>query len=464
MSKQTPDILSAQAQKHINLTILKLAWPAILEQFLICMASLADTAMVGSIGASATAAVAVNISSIWLINGFITSLSVGFSYLISHAVGSGDEARSRQITAQGLVCSAILGLLLALGVELVCHPLPIWLGAAPEVIPQAQRYMQIIGYGLTAQTLSVVLSAIFRSAGNTRIPLAANLTSNAANIIGNFFLIYPARTLSFGGHTISVFGAGLGVAGAACSTMLSQIFLLVILLVFLTTAKTPVRLNLLRAGYRIEKQVLRQLFHISIPVLLERLTLTSGQVALTAMISGLGTISLAAHYLTNQTEGLLYLPAYGFAYTATALVGQALGAGRKDFADRFAFRICWIGSAVIIAACVPVAMFSRPIIGLFSREPEVIALGSQTLFIAAATEIFFSFTVIAGGISRGSGDVRFSLLVSIIGMWGLRIGLVWLAIHPLGLGVAGVWLAIAADCFIRMVLCIWRIKSRKWRK
>ena len=464
MNKQAPDILSDQAQSHLNRTILKLAWPAILEQFLICMASLADTAMVGSIGASATAAVAVNISSIWLINGFITSLSVGFSYLIAHAVGSGDGDRSRWITAQGLVCAAVLGLLLALGVELICHPLPIWLGAAPEVIPQAQRYMQIIGYGLTAQTLSVVLSAIFRSAGNTRIPLAANLTSNAANIVGNFFLIYPVRSLTIGSHTISIWGAGLGVAGAACSTMLSQMLLLVILLVFLTTAKTPIRLNPFHTDYHVERQVLGQLWHISIPVLLERLTLTSGQVALTAMISGLGTISLAAHYLTNQTEGLLYLPAYGFAYTATALVGQALGAGRRDLADRFAFRICWIGSAVIIAACVPVAIFSRPIISLFSREPEVIALGSKTLFIAAATEIFFSFTVIAGGISRGSGDVRFSLLVSIIGMWGLRIGLVWLAIHPLALGVTGVWLAIAADCFIRMLLCIWRIKSRKWRK
>ena len=324
MNKQVPDILSDQAQSHLNRTILKLAWPAILEQFLICMASLADTAMVGSIGASATAAVAVNISSIWLINGFITSLSVGFSYLISHAVGSGDDARSRRITAQGLVCAAILGLLLALGVELICHPLPIWLGAAPEVIPQAQRYMQIIGYGLTAQTLSVVLSAIFRSAGNTRIPLAANLTSNAANIVGNFFLIYPARSLTIGSHTISIWGAGLGVAGAACSTMLSQMLLLVILLVFLTTAKTPIRLNPFHTDYHVERQVLGQLWHISIPVLLERLTLTSGQVALTAMISGLGTISLAAHYLTNQTEGLLYLPAYGFAYTATALVGQAL--------------------------------------------------------------------------------------------------------------------------------------------
>ena len=109
MNKQVPDILSDQAQSHLNRTILKLAWPAILEQFLICMASLADTAMVGSIGASATAAVAVNISSIWLINGFITSLSVGFSYLISHAVGSGDDARSRRITAQGLVCAAFAG-------------------------------------------------------------------------------------------------------------------------------------------------------------------------------------------------------------------------------------------------------------------------------------------------------------------------------------------------------------------
>lgn len=122
--------------------------------------------------------------------------------------------------------------------------------------------MQIIGYGLTAQTLSVVLSAIFRSAGNTRIPLAANLTSNAANIVGNFFLIYPVRSLTIGSHTISIWGAGLGAAGAACSTMLSQMLLLVILLVFLTTAQTPIRLNPFHTDYHVERQVLGQLWHI----------------------------------------------------------------------------------------------------------------------------------------------------------------------------------------------------------
>ena len=169
--------------------------------------------------------------------------------------------------------------------------------------------------------------------------------------------------------------------------------------------------------------------------------------------------------LPDQPDGgILYLPAYGFSYTATALVGQSLGAGRKDLADRFARSICLIGSAVILLACIPVAVWSGPIISLFSPDPDVIALGTKTLFVAAATELFFSFFVIASGIFRGAGDVRFSLMVSGIGMWGLRIGLVYLATRPLQMGVVGVWIAIAIDCLIRMILCIWRLKSGRWKE
>ena len=154
-ARTSSDILrSPDIERHIPATVMKLAWPAILEQFLICMATLLDTAMVGSIGAIATAAVAVNISSVWLINGFITALSVGFSFLVSHAVGEGDAVKTRSIVCQSITCSLCLGLLLTLGVELVCRPLPVWLGAAPDVVPYAQRYMQIIGLGLIPQTLS----------------------------------------------------------------------------------------------------------------------------------------------------------------------------------------------------------------------------------------------------------------------------------------------------------------------
>ena len=459
----SPSSLLEEGERHVTRTVIKLAWPSILEQLLISMATLADTAMVGSIGASATAAVAVNISSVWLINGFITALSVGCSYLAAHAVGSGSVHRTHSVTYQSITCSLILGLLLFFGVELVCRPLPIWLGAAPDVVPMAQSYMRVIGFGLIPQSVAVVLSSLFRSAGDTRTPLAANLTSNMANIIGNFFLIYPARDVVLGGRTIFIWGAGLGVTGAAISTAASQYLLFFILLWFLSHKDTPVRIPLLRPRYRIQRRVFRQLWHISFPVLLERLTLTSGQIALTAMISGLGTVPLAAHSLTNQTEGIMYLPAYGFSYTATALIGQSLGAGRKDLADRFALSICLIGSAVIVMVCIPVAIWSGPIIRLFTSDPDVAVLGAQTLFIAAATEIFFSFFVIACGICRGAGDVRFSLLVSVIGMWGLRIGLVYIATRPLQMGVVGVWIAIAVDCFIRSVLCIWRLRSGKWK-
>ena len=116
-----PSSILEEGERHVTRTVVKLAWPSILEQFLISMSTLADTAMVGSIGAAATAAVAVNISSVWLINGFITALSVGCSYLIAHAVGSGNARRTRSVTYQSITCALILGLLLFLGLPSPAH-------------------------------------------------------------------------------------------------------------------------------------------------------------------------------------------------------------------------------------------------------------------------------------------------------------------------------------------------------
>ena len=218
------------AGKSIPKIIIQLSWPAILEQFLICMANLADTAMVGSIGPAATASVAINISSVWLINGFITALSAGFSYLVSHAIGEGNKTKVESAVRQSLTAAILLGFFLTLIVFSIHQKLPVWLGAAPEVLPGATAYMGIFSLGLIGETLGVVLSADLRSAGNTRIPLAANLTSNLFNVIGNFFLIYPSRQIHLPFGNISVWGAGLGVKGAAISTACSQYLLAAILL------------------------------------------------------------------------------------------------------------------------------------------------------------------------------------------------------------------------------------------
>ncbi len=450
--------------KSIPETIIRLSIPAILEQFLVCMATLADTAMVGSIGAVATASVAINTSTVWLINGIITSLSVGASYLVSHAIGEGSPEKTEASVRQSITASVLLGFILTAAVVLISKPLPVWLGAEPEVIPNARIYMRIIGYGLIPQAIGVVLSAVLRSAGNTKLPLYSNLSSNLLNVIGNFFLIYPSRTISLpiaGGMALPVWGAGLGIRGAAIATTASRFFLAFLMLFHIMYSQTSARISPV-GDYRFHRSTVRGLTHISVPVLLERNTLCLGQIALTAMISGLGTVPLAAHYLTNQTEGLLYLPAYGFAYTATTLIGQSLGANDPKLAARFARDISIISSVAILLACIPVYLFAAGIISLFTNNAEVARLGTMTLKIAAATEIFFSFFIVASGIFRGSGDVKFPLAVSLIGMWGFRIGLVWLAVYVLKWSVVGVWIAIAVDCFIRTLLCIWRLFSRKW--
>lgn len=452
--------------KSIPETILRLSGPAILEQFLICLASLVDTAMVGSIGAAATASVAINISTVWLINGCITALSVGFSFLVSHSVGEGNPEKTESVVRQSISASIVLGAVLMTAVLSLHRILPNLLGAAPEVLPNAQIYLGIIGLGLVPQALGVVLSAVLRSAGNTKIPMAANMSANCLNVLGNFLLIYPSRQISLPGlpigfQTISVWGAGLGIQGAAISTALSQYALAFLMLYHIYHSPTAAKICI-RGNYQFRKWTLRSLFRISVPVLLERCTLCLGQISLTAIISGLGTIPLAAHYLTNQTEGLLYLPAYGFAYTATTLIGQSLGSGNKTLASRFSKDICVISTIVIIIACIPVFLLSRPIIRLFTTDSQVMVLGTQTLKIAAATEIFFSFSVVASGICRGAGDVKFPLAVSMIGMWGFRIGLVWLAARVLMFGVAGVWIAIAIDCFVRSCLFLYRLLGGKW--
>lgn len=498
MAKGTGNALSLG--KSIPETILRLSGPAILEQFLICLASLVDTAMVGSIGAAATASVAINISTVWLINGCITALSVGFSFLVSHSVGEGNREKTESAVRQSIMVSVMLGTALMATVLSLHRSLPKLLGAAPDVLPNARLYLGIISLGLVPQTLGVVLSAVLRSAGNTKLPMISNMCANLLNVIGNFLLIYPSRQIAlpwavadgaaaFGtantavsaygtanaaapvlsaanplgaaAGTIPVWGAGLGIQGAAMATALSQYALALMLLYHIFHAPTPAKISP-RGNYRLQKRTLNSLFRISIPVLLERCTLCLGQISLTAIISGLGTIPLAAHYLTNQTEGLLYLPAYGFAYTATTLTGQSLGAGDRKLAGKFCKDICIISTIVILAACVPVFALAGPIIRLFTNDPQVIALGTKTIEIAAATEIFFSFSVIASGICRGAGDVKFPLAVSIIGMWGFRIGLVWLAARVLMLGVTGVWIAIAVDCFVRSLLFLNRLIRGTW--
>ena len=198
----------------------RLSWPAIIEQILATMVSYVDTAMVGVMGAAGTAAVSVNAAPIWLSGGLLVGVGVGYSVQVSNAIGAGDDERARQIIRQGVLATLVTGFLGLLLFQALAPLIPRWLGAKPEVLPQAVSYLRCYTMAMPFIAAGYIFSAILRCMGNTKAPLYFNTAANLINIVLNFFLIYPTRTAVLFGAPVTLPGAGLGVTGAAITVIL----------------------------------------------------------------------------------------------------------------------------------------------------------------------------------------------------------------------------------------------------
>jgi Na+-driven multidrug efflux pump len=193
---------------------------------------------------------------------------------------------------------------------------------------------------------------------------------------------------------------------------------------------------------------------------MERLAMSGAQVMQTAIITEIGTVSLAAHHLAVTAESISYAPAFGVSQSATAMVGQATGAGRKDLAMYFAKVSVVMGMILMTLGGAVLFIFAEPLIKIFSDDPEVIVLGSKVLRIVAFAEPLFGASIVSSGSLRGAGDSRFPFLVSMSTMWGLRITMSLVLAGRFGL--MGVWMAMAIELMIRGSIFLVRIHRGKW--
>lgn len=439
--------------------ILLLAWPAIVEQLMITLVQYVDTAMVGSLGSLATAAVGLTASTTWLFGGMFNAASIGFSVQVAQHLGAGRRQQARDVTWQALRFVGIFGLLMGAIAFGLSFPLPSLLGAEAAVRPQASLYFRIIACAMPFTLGANMFSAILRCAGDTKTPMVLNLLINVLNVILNFFFIYPARTVTLLGRAIPLWGAGWGVAGAAfasgCSTM--TVFLLFILVMF--RKPSPVQMKWRqRCGF--QRECLLAVWRLGLPAALERATLCVAQIVITAVITGIGTVAVAANHLAVTAESISYLPASGVAVAGTTLVGQAMGAGRKDLAKRFARMVSWMGIAIMTLGGALLFTLAPQLIMIFSQDPEVISLGARVLRIVAFAEPLFGASIVASGALRGAGDSKGPFYISLATMWGVRITLSLLLAGSLGL--IGVWLAMAAELCARGLIFMIRLYRGRW--
>lgn len=444
-------------QNHAALMkdVLRLSVPSILAQLTSTAMEYIDATMVGSLGANASAAIGLVSSSTWLMGGMCGAAATGFAVQVAHRIGAGQDGEARNVLRQALAFSAVFGLLLALVGTGISRRLPVWLGGAPEIVGDSAAYFFIFSCALPVLVFDNVACMVLQCSGDMRTPSVISILMCVLDVVFNFFLIFPTRRV--GGLLIP--GAGLGVAGAALGSTLSEV-LCSALALYAVCIRSP-KLNLRVPGsWRLDAGIHLTAARIAIPAAFERLILNFAQIAVTRIVAPLGTVAVAANSLAVTAESLCYMPGYGIAAAATTLVGQSLGAKRKDLARRYARLSTLLGALVMAAAGVLMYAAAPLMFRMLTPDPEVRALGAQVLRIEAFAEPLFAVSIVAAGALRGAGDTLVPSILNLVSMWGVRITLATLLAPRMGL--AGVWLAMCLELCARGILFLIRLLRGRW--
>ena len=441
--------------------VFTLAFPAIVESLLVSMVQYIDTAMVGSLGPDATASVAASTPVMWMLNSTIQAIAVGGTVIVAQAIGAGELEKAKKVSGQAFILVAAVSLTLMAFLLLFGHLIPVFMGTEQNIYASATAYIRITAVGMPFHCGQMVFFGILRGAGDTRTPMKLNVLVNIVNVIGNFLLIFPSRVLTIGTSQVTMWGAGMGVEGAAWATTFARI-LAGVMLVGIMVKRTDVTLTL--KELKLDLPLMGDMMRIGIPTALERLAISGGQTFYVRVVSSLGTITLAAHQLAITAESISYMPANGFQIAATTLVGNAVGAQKYQFARERAamtFKLC---AACTLIMSLILFFGSRILIGLFTPSEAVIEQGSLALRIIAFGEIFYAMASIYTGALRGAGDTRQPFYVCVLTMWGVRIPMAYLFVKGLGMGIAGAWIAMGLDLIVRGSLMMYRFNHGRWEE
>ena len=356
---------------------------------------------------------------------------------VAHSLGAKKEENARAISHEAFTGSLCFGVILMLLFMLLSYYIPLWLGADEEILADARRYLFFYAAGIPFQTLLTVFSAVLRCAGDTRTPMFVNVGSNFANVVLNFLLIFETRRLVIFGKTCTVYGAGWGVAGAAIATALSYMIAAVVLLTIMFLRASPVQLR--RVPCRLSRAVTSRTIRLGLPVALERVATSSGQLVMTGLVTSLGNIALSANHVAVTAEAISYLPANGIVQGMRPLIGYNYGA-REHVRVRALYRYTLALCASIMAfGMLLCQILPGHLIGLFTANPGTIAAGSTALRLISLDFIISAVSVASSGALEGLGKGAASLVISLCRNLLVILPCAW--IFSSTLGSIGVWYA-----------------------
>lgn len=422
--------------KSLLLTIIALAWPTMLEQLLQTAVQYADTAMVGSLGTEATAAVGSTTTVNWLIGSTISALGVGFLAFISKAHGAKEYEKARHAVSQAVLTVLIAGSFFTLLTLAISPFIPAWMQVDCHLRQVSSVYFAILYVPMLARTASIIFGTVLRAAGDTKTPMRVGLFVNLINVVLNFFFIYPTRHITLFSVDILIPGAGWGVIGAATASAVA--FAAGGIIITVTVFRHPL---ISPKGYslRPDRSILLPCLRVAGPNALQRFGTSLGYVVFAAMVNSLGDIATAAHTIANTVESAFYIPGYGMQTASATLAGNAFGAKDDEKLKDLSRIILTIEIILMIISGSALFLLAPQMMSLFSKDAQVILLGVTVLRMVAVSEPFYGVSIVVEGMMQGMGNTVMPLICNITGMWCIRIIGTFICTQIFNLGLVGAW-------------------------
>ena len=439
--------------------IFSLAWPTMLEQMMHTAVQYIDTAMVGSLGTQATAAVGATTTVGWLVFSTISACGIGFLAMIAKACGANDKDTARKVVSQAVFVVLLIGITFTIICLSVSKWVPVWMQVDERIQALAGTYFFILYLPMLPRTASSIFGTVLRAAGDTKTPMKVGILVNVINIVLNFLLIYPTRILTLGTISFTMPGAGLGVIGAAVASAIAFTWggIHITYVLWRHPFVSPRGLSL-----KPDREILKPCLRIAFPNMLQRFGNSMGYVAFASMINSLGEVATAAHTIANTVESAFYIPGYGMQTAAATLTGNAYGAGDKNKMKSLTAMFIPLEIGLMILSGGALFVLAPSLMGLFSKSEEVIRLGATVLRMVAVSEPVYGFSIIVEGMMMGVGKTRAPFVYNIIGMWGVRIVGTFICTQVLSMGLIAAWACMIAHNVLLFVFYLVAYVRGNW--
>lgn len=427
--------------------IFRLSVPSMLAQITTVMMFFIDAAMVGHLGAAASASIGLIETTTWLMGSILSAVSIGFSVQVAHFIGANDFIRARQVFRHALVCGIAFSVFMALIGVAIHNPLPYWLGGKADIAPMSSAYFLIFSLTLPAVLAYHLMSAMLKSAGEMRVPSALSIMMCCLDVAFNYLFIY-------------IFN--MGVIGAALGTMAAYVVTVIPMTWQAVWKNKIIALRLDHTRFIWMWEYVRNAAKISTPIAIQNILMGSAQVVSTLIVAPLGNIAIAANSFAITAESLCYMPGYGVGDAASTLVGQTYGARRIDLCKSFAHMTIGVGMAVMAFMGLLMFIFAPEMIGFLSPVAAIRDLGAEVLRIEAFAEPFFAAAIVSYSVCVAAGDTLKPAIMSLFSMWCVRLTLAYGLAQSYGL--RGVWIAMATELTFRGIIFLVRIWKGWWLK